>query len=72
MKPQEKTPLLKINLINGTNWSLGKQQADKYTLIVFYRGLHCPVCKKQLEEVANNLEEFTKRGYLGRTYCCNR
>ena len=62
MKPQEKTPSLKVNLINDTNWSLEKQQTDKSTLIIFYRGLNYPVCKKQLEEVASNLEEFTKRG----------
>lgn len=62
MKPQEKTPSLKVNLINDTNWSLEKQQTDKSTLIIFYRGLNYPVCKKQLEEVASNLEEFTKIG----------
>jgi peroxiredoxin len=62
MKPKEKTPSLEVKLINDTNWSLQKQEANKYTLIVFYRGLHCPVCKKQLEEVKNNLEALTERG----------
>lgn len=62
MKPREKTPSLEISLINDTNWSLEKQEADSYTLIVFYRGLHCPVCKNQLEQIKNNLEDLTKRG----------
>jgi len=29
---------------------------------VFYRGLHCPICKTQLRELESKLEEFDKRG----------
>ena len=39
-----------------------KQDPEKYTLIVFYRGLHCPVCKKQLESLKDKLDEFIDRG----------
>jgi peroxiredoxin len=62
MKPREKTPELELSLINDTSWSLKKQEADKYTLILFYRGYHCPVCRKQLEEVKENLSRLTERG----------
>jgi peroxiredoxin len=62
MKPREKTPELKLSLINDTSWSLKKQAANKYTLILFYRGYHCPVCRKQLEEVKDNLSRLTERG----------
>lgn len=62
MKPREKTPQLELSLINDTNWSLKKQEAHKYTLIVFYRGYHCPVCKKQLQEVTENLSQLAERG----------
>ncbi|QJP33528.1 AhpC/TSA family protein [Nonlabens sp. Ci31] len=62
MKPREKTPHLELSLINDTSWSLKKQEADKYTLILFYRGYHCPVCRKQLEEVKENLSRIIERG----------
>jgi peroxiredoxin len=29
---------------------------------VFYRGLHCPICKTQLRELESKLDEFDKRG----------
>ncbi|WP_405369900.1 peroxiredoxin-like family protein [Nonlabens sp. Asnod2-A12] len=62
MKPTQQTPNLEINLINDTTWSLDKQHPEKYTLVIFYRGLHCPVCKKQLENVTKHLDELEERG----------
>ena len=60
--PRKKVPELHLDLINDTQWKLSAQQADSFTMLVFYRGLHCPKCKDQLEELANRLEEFSKRG----------
>jgi len=62
MKPREKTPELELDLINDTKWSLHKQDPEKYTMIVFYRGLHCPICKKQLESLKDHLDKFKDRG----------
>ncbi len=62
MKPREKAPQLELNLINGTQWVMDKQDPEKYTMIVFYRGMHCPVCKKQLESLRTHLDEFIDRG----------
>lgn len=31
-------------------------------MIVFYRGLHCPVCRAQLSELNRRLDELTTRG----------
>ncbi len=31
-------------------------------MIVFYRGLHCPVCRAYLAELDRKLDEFTRRG----------
>ena len=49
-------------MINDTKWSMEKQDPEKYTLMVFYRGYHCPVCKKQLESLKDKLSEFVDRG----------
>ena len=60
--PKTKVPSLEIPLINGANWVLSEQTPENFVLVVFYRGLHCPVCKQQLEELTNNLDKFIDRG----------
>lgn len=60
--PKTKVPSLEVPLINNTNWKLSEQHPDNFTLIVFYRGLHCPVCKAQLEDLEAHLDKFTELG----------
>ena len=62
IKPKETTPDININLVNDTSWTLSEQSPDMFTMLVFYRGKHCPLCKKQLEELQNKRSEFTDRG----------
>ncbi|MDP5076748.1 MAG: redoxin domain-containing protein, partial [Nonlabens sp.] len=62
MKPNTQVPDLNLPLINDTEWTLKSQRPDAFTLLVFYRGLHCPVCKKQLQEVAEHLDKLVERG----------
>jgi peroxiredoxin len=62
IKPREKTPNIKIDLVNDTQWSLEDQSPENFTMIIFYRGKHCPVCKMQLEELQKNVNKFTERG----------
>jgi len=60
--PNKKVPNLELNLINDTMWSLDKQEPENFTMIVFYRGLHCPICKKQLENLKPKLNDFSEKG----------
>ena len=62
MKPTEKAPNLSLPLVNDTEWELYSQNPEHFTLLVFYRGLHCPVCKKQLEDLSSKLEDFKNEG----------
>ncbi|TXD50329.1 MULTISPECIES: peroxiredoxin-like family protein [unclassified Polaribacter] len=62
IKPRNKAPELKIDLVNDTKWNLQEQNPKNFTLIIFYRGNHCPVCKTQLEELQNKVKDFTERG----------
>lgn len=62
MKPREKVPNLKISLVNGTQWNLEDQHPENFTLVLFYRGKHCPVCKKQLEDLETKIKDFSERG----------
>ncbi|MFS4418232.1 peroxiredoxin-like family protein [Maribacter sp. 2307ULW6-5] len=60
--PKKKVPHLEVPLINDTQWSLEAQRSETFTLITFYRGLHCPICKKHLEGLAKHLKAFSERG----------
>lgn len=62
IKPRSKTPNLALDLINDTHWKLADQDPEKYTLLVFYRGMHCPVCKKYLEDLTQKMDKFVKKG----------
>ena len=57
--PKLQAPALEVKLLNGDTWSLKKQNPDFFTMVIFYRGLHCPLCKKYLEklnEIQGDLE----------------
>jgi len=62
IKPREKAPQIHINLVNDTKWRLEEQTPENFTMIIFYRGKHCPICKKQLEQVQKKINDFTERG----------
>ncbi|WP_422083817.1 peroxiredoxin-like family protein [Ulvibacterium sp.] len=60
--PKHTAPNLKFPLLGGNDWNLGDQNPDNFTLIVFYRGLHCPICKKYLQQLQGLLPEFDRSG----------
>ena len=62
IKPGDKVPALNLPLTIDAEYDLSKQSPDNFTLVVFYRGKHCPICKGQLKTLAGKLGEFTKRG----------
>lgn len=41
---------------------LGASPAERFDLLVFYRGLHCPICAKYLLELERLTPEFQTRG----------
>ncbi len=60
--PGMPAPALDLPLVGGGRWVLSLQQPDRFVLIVFYRGLHCPQCRKQLHELGGRLGELTQVG----------
>ena len=62
IKPATAVPSLDLPLTNGASYDLSKQNPDNFTLVVFYRGLHCPICKNQLEKLSQKLAEFVENG----------
>lgn len=60
--PGQKTPELTLPLIGGGQVSLAQENPENFTLLVFYRGLHCPICSRYLGDLNKRTEEFEKRG----------
>ncbi len=47
---------------DGGRWSLNDAKADRFALLAFYRGHHCPVCKEQLQQLDQRVEAFGDLG----------
>lgn len=67
LMPRQKTPELEINRLSGDVWNLDSVQPENFTLVVFYRGLHCPVCRTYVAELDRLIEEFQQRGVVVQT-----
>ncbi|MCH2043935.1 MAG: AhpC/TSA family protein [Saprospiraceae bacterium] len=60
--PKSEAPELKVNLLNGESWELKEQNPDFFTMVIFYRGLHCPLCKKYLEKLNDIHDDLIAKG----------
>lgn len=62
LKPRQPVPALEVDTLDGSRWRLSEQKPQNFSMVVFYRGLHCPVCRKYLGELNGLAAEFAKRG----------
>lgn len=62
LMPRTPVPALNVPLTTGGRFVLGADPGERFDLIVFYRGLHCPICAKYLMELERLTPEFNKRG----------
>ncbi|AHM62086.1 peroxiredoxin [Flammeovirgaceae bacterium 311] len=62
LKPNQLVPNIHIPLLSGGNWDLYTQTPRQFTLLIFYRGHHCPVCRFYLNSLSTHLSEFEARG----------
>ncbi len=66
--PTAQTPQLSLPLTGGgttDDLELGAGTDGRFTLLVFFRGLHCPVCRGQLTEIDKRLGDLKDAG-IGR------
>lgn len=61
--PDAQAPDLKLPLIIGPDWHLAAQSPDSFTMIVVYRGLHCPMCEKYLKKIVDRFGDWTGKGF---------
>jgi len=48
LTPDTQAPALKLPLVGGGTFDLAAEKPDNFTMVIFYRGYHCPVCKGYL------------------------
>lgn len=60
--PRQAVPALELPTLDHGPYALSAQKPMRATLVVFYRGLHCPICFKYLLELGRLREDFEKRG----------
>lgn len=60
--PRKLVPALRLRVAGGGTYELNTDAPSAFSLLVFYRGLHCPVCKAQLKDLDAKLDDFTRRG----------
>ena len=61
LKPRQPVPELSVSTLQGP-WSLSEQDPENFTMVVFYRGLHCPICSKYLAELNKLVDDFAEIG----------
>ena len=61
LKPRQTVPALEVSTLQGP-WSLSEQSPENFTMVVFYRGLHCPICSKYLAELDKLVGDFAEAG----------
>ena len=62
LTPRKSVPDLEVATLDGRTWRLSDSRPDHFTMIVFYRGLHCPLCAAYLRDLDGKVEAFRKLG----------
>lgn len=60
--PTETLPELEIGVVGQGRWRLSENAPDFLLMMNVYRGLHCPRCRRQLEDIAALKAEFDALG----------
>lgn len=64
LMPRQPVPELTLELLNGETWQLTAESPATFTLLVFYRGLHCPICRSYLRDLEEHLNELSTLGVV--------
>ena len=62
LKTRHPVPSLSVATVGGEQWTLADQAPENFSLIVFYRGQHCPLCKLSLADLNRKAGDFEAMG----------
>lgn len=60
--PRRKAPELVVDLIDGGRFDLAADNPQRFSLVCFYRGLHCPICANYLTDLEKQTPALAERG----------
>ena len=63
LTPDAPAPSLKLPLVGGGSFDLATEKPENFTMVLFYRGLHCPVCKGYLGALVSLLNDYEAAGF---------
>lgn len=62
ISPREEVPSLVLPAVGGGKFDLAAARPRSFTMLAFYRGLHCPICGVYLRDLDQVRNEFLKLG----------
>lgn len=62
VKPRQLVPDFSVNLLNGGTWTLSEQTPENFTMVVVYRGFHCPLCNIYLNKLNKIADDLKAKG----------
>jgi len=62
LMPRQPVPGLEVATLDGGPWRLADQTPANFTMVVFYRGLHCPICGTYIRQLDNLVSDFEAVG----------
>ena len=60
--PRQPVPQLTVATASEGSWVLHEQSLESFVMLVFYRGLHCPVGRRYLVDLNKMSSDFEDRG----------
>ena len=60
--PRQPVPGLSVPTLGGGTWTLSEQSPENFTMVVFYRGYHCPICSRYLADLDKKFDQFGETG----------
>jgi peroxiredoxin len=61
--PDAQVPALDVAIVGGGRWTLNDPAPRDFTMVVVYRGYHCPVCKTYLQKLKTLLPIYQGAGF---------
>jgi len=63
LTPEAQAPALSLPMVGGGTFTLNADAPENFTMVVFYRGLHCPVCKAYLQKLDGLIAGYRDAGF---------
>lgn len=60
--PRQPAPAFTVETLGHGRFDLQAATPERFTLVCFYRGLHCPICANYLRELERLTPDFASRG----------